>query len=63
MFSSFKTRPTAQLLPAASLFTFSLLLLAPLCRGSGFELRDGDRVALIGDTLIEREQAWGQLET
>jgi putative heme-binding domain-containing protein len=27
-----------------------------------FELRDGDRVVLLGDTLIEREQAYGYLE-
>jgi hypothetical protein len=28
-----------------------------------FELRDGDRIALIGDTLIERDQRYGYLET
>ncbi len=28
-----------------------------------FELRDGDRVALIGNTFIEREQQYGYLET
>lgn len=27
-----------------------------------FELRDGDRVVLIGDTLIEREQSFGHVE-
>ena len=27
-----------------------------------FELRDGDRVVLLGDTLIEREQSYGYLE-
>src|SRR5690242_17577308 len=27
-----------------------------------FEWRDGDRVVLIGDTLIERDQAYGYLE-
>jgi putative heme-binding domain-containing protein len=27
-----------------------------------FELRDGDRVALVGDTLIEREQSFGYVE-
>src|SRR6059036_166298 len=27
-----------------------------------FELRDGDRVVLIGDTLIEREQSYGYME-
>src|SRR5271154_1613105 len=28
-----------------------------------FELRNGDRVALLGDTLIERDQRYGYLET
>src|SRR5262245_30927926 len=28
-----------------------------------FEFRDGDRVVLIGDTLIERDQEYGYLET
>jgi len=32
-------------------------------RAETFDLRDGDRVALIGDTLIEREQESGWLET
>src|SRR5258707_1141809 len=27
-----------------------------------FELRDGDRVVLVGDTLIEREQHYGWIE-
>src|SRR5207247_6591698 len=27
-----------------------------------FELRDGDRVVLVGDTLIEREQTYGYVE-
>jgi putative membrane-bound dehydrogenase-like protein len=29
---------------------------------NAFELRDGDRVVLVGDTLIEREQAFGHIE-
>src|SRR5882762_10666064 len=29
---------------------------------SPFELRDGDRVVLLGDTFIEREQAYGYIE-
>jgi putative heme-binding domain-containing protein len=33
-----------------------------LARGS-FELLDGDRVAFVGDTLIEREQQYGFIET
>jgi putative heme-binding domain-containing protein len=28
-----------------------------------FEIREGDRIALVGDTLIEREQEFGWLET
>src|SRR5438552_15323326 len=29
---------------------------------NAFELRDGDRVALLGDTFIEREQSYGYME-
>src|SRR6266567_4251745 len=29
---------------------------------NSFELRDGDRVAFLGDTLIEREQSYGYIE-
>jgi putative heme-binding domain-containing protein len=32
-------------------------------RAESLDLHDGDRVALIGDTLIEREQEYGWLET
>src|SRR5205807_8782314 len=36
---------------------------APTARAAApFELRDGDRVVLIGDTLIEREQHYGWIE-
>jgi putative heme-binding domain-containing protein len=28
-----------------------------------FHLKENDRIAFIGDTLLEREQIWGQLET
>ena len=28
-----------------------------------FELKDGDRIVLVGDTLIERDQRYGYLET
>src|SRR5215470_16833843 len=34
----------------------------PAERFRAFELRDGDRVVLLGDTLIEREQAHGFIE-
>ena len=41
-----------------------LTTLAPLVRGAEpFELRDGDRVVLLGSTLIEREQRYGYWET
>ena len=42
-----------------------MLSLAP-CYASAaepFELKDGDRVVLIGNTLIEREQRYGYWET
>jgi lysophospholipase L1-like esterase len=45
----------------------TLLVLTTLVPGSHaadvFELKDGDRVVLIGDTLIERDQQFGYLET
>jgi lysophospholipase L1-like esterase len=41
-----------------------LLALTPPVRGAeAFPLRDGDRVVLIGNTLIEREQRYGYWET
>ncbi len=44
------------LLAAACLFTASLRAAAP------FELKDGDRVVFLGDTLMEREQHYGWIE-
>ncbi len=42
-------------------------LMAPLSARGGesarFDLRDGDRVVLVGDTLIERDQRYGYLES
>ncbi len=35
----------------------------PAAHAAGFELRDGDRVVLLGGTLIEREQNQGYWET
>jgi lysophospholipase L1-like esterase len=32
-------------------------------RSAAFELKDGDRVVLLGSTIIEREQRYGHLET
>src|SRR6516165_1093605 len=48
------------------LLSYSLLLsvLAPRARAAEpFELKDGDRVVLVGSTLIEREQRYGYWET
>jgi lysophospholipase L1-like esterase len=39
------------------------LLPAPLCAAEPFQLADGDRVAFIGSTFIEREQRYGYWET
>jgi lysophospholipase L1-like esterase len=36
---------------------------AARAESSRFELKDGDRVVLVGDTLIERDQRYGYLET
>jgi putative heme-binding domain-containing protein len=41
---------------------FPLALFAQPTGNPPFELKDGDRVVLLGDTLIEREQAYGYLE-
>jgi len=45
------------------LFIFLPLLTVLAARAENFDLHDGDRVALIGDTLIEREQESGWLES
>src|SRR5438034_787345 len=40
-----------------------MLILIPLpATAAGFEFKDGDRVVLIGSTLIEREQRYGYWE-
>jgi lysophospholipase L1-like esterase len=49
-------------------FAFLLLALPPLAgsrldAGEKFDLRDGDRVVWIGNTLVEREQRYGYWET
>ena len=48
-------------------FSFALLaacaaLLLPVRAATPFELKDGDRVVFLGDTLIEREQHYGWIE-
>jgi putative heme-binding domain-containing protein len=45
------------------LLLFLTALMVLTARAENFELRDGDRVVLLGDTLIEREQESGWLET
>src|SRR5438445_2075376 len=40
----------------------SFVCAPPILAAPPFELRDGDRVVLIGDTLIEREQHYGWIE-
>ena len=55
-------RVTAALALLTSVGPFFLSTAAPSAPNAGFELRDGDRVVFIGDTLIEREQAYGYVE-
>ena len=44
--------------------TFALLAtLTPLRAAEPFEIKDGDRVLFLGDTLLEREGTYGYLET
>ena len=38
-------------------------LSGPLAAADQFQFRNGDRVVLVGNTLIEREQLHGVLET
>src|SRR5688500_18948375 len=45
------------------LFLLPALFVAPVDAADKFELRDGDRVVLIGNTLVEREQRYGYWET
>ncbi len=42
---------------------FMLVLVSTLHAEEAFSLRDGDRVVLVGSTLIEREQRYGYWET
>lgn len=45
------------------LFLFGLTARSATAQNTApFELRDGDRVVFVGDTLIEREQSYGYLE-
>src|SRR5262249_38018163 len=60
--TAFPSRPSA---PVHALLLPSLLVLQPAAdrpAGGPFELADGDRVVLLGNTLIEREQRYGYWE-
>src|ERR1700719_275752 len=48
-----------------SLLTLCILLLLPIAARAAepFEIKDGDRVLFLGDTLLEREGTYGYLET
>lgn len=41
----------------------SILLIQSTARAGAFEFKDGDRVVLVGGTIVEREQKFGFLET
>lgn len=51
-----------RLLQACLSLAIGLSLAAAAAAAEPFELRDGDRVALVGSTLIEREQRYGYWE-
>ena len=45
------------------LLSLALVFLAATARAEPFEIKDGDRVLFLGDTLLEREGTYGYLET
>ena len=45
------------------LLTLACILAASTARAEPFEIKDGDRVLFLGDTLLEREGTYGYLET
>jgi putative heme-binding domain-containing protein len=45
------------------LFSALLALASLACAAEPFEIREGDRVLLLGDALLERENTYGTLET
>lgn len=47
---------------SALAFGLTLLLALPVTAGDPFDFQDGDRVVLVGGTLIEREQKYGRWE-
>jgi putative heme-binding domain-containing protein len=46
-----------------SLLALALATVAPAKSAEPFEIKDGDRVLFLGDTLLEREGTYGYLET
>ena len=51
-----------RILAASALFWLAGTFTLPAQNTNDFELRDGDRVVLLGDTFIEREQCYGHIE-
>jgi putative heme-binding domain-containing protein len=45
------------------LLSLAIVFLAATTRAEPFEIKDGDRVLFLGDTLLEREGTYGYLET
>jgi hypothetical protein len=43
--------------------TFAIASEGPAAKSPAFELQDGDRVAFVGNTFVERDQVFGYLET
>src|SRR4026207_852194 len=59
--------PSSEILTTMNRFIFLLATLCPLLAFAAaptkpFELRDGDRVVFLGDTLVEREKDYGYIE-
>src|SRR3954469_24149687 len=44
-------------------FGLALIVARAVCVAEPFEIKDGDRVLFLGDTLLEREGTYGYLET
>src|SRR5690242_17609570 len=59
VYYSFACRLASFLMTVLALWLSPSIMAAPY---KPFDLHSGDRVVLIGDTLIEREQAYGYLE-
>lgn len=48
---------------AGNLFSQQATVTGPAEGGGAFEFKDGDRIVLLGSTIIEREQRYGHFET